>query len=241
MRGRRHRGCLSSSEAVLVSRRQFTRLVAAGLVGAGSPALPALAAALATSASPADLRFTVMRGRKKIGTHAVEFRGGPEARAVRTTIDLAVKVAFITAYRFRHDCEERWAAGRLVSLRSRTNDDGTPYAVEAAAEAAGCRGVGPGGPFLVACDLRTSNSQWDASLVAQTRLIDAQRGGAIGLVVHPRGTEPVALKGGGSVSAERFQVLTPLYGGDLWYDAAGRWVKGSLEIRGERIEYVLET
>jgi hypothetical protein len=182
-----------------------------------------------------------MRGRKKIGTHAVEFRGGPEVLSVRTTIDLAVKVAFFTAYRFRHDCDERWTSGRLVSLRSRTNDDGAEYAVEAAAEAAGCRGVGPGGPFLVACDLRSSNSLWDASLVAQTSLIDAQRGGEIGLVVHPRGSEPIVLKGGTRVVAERFQVLTPLYGGVLWYDAAGRWVKGSLEIRGERIEYVLET
>lgn len=225
----------------MLSRRQFTHLVTAGLVCAGSPARPALAAALPTSASPSDLRFTVMRGRSKIGTHVVEFRGGPEALSIRTTIDLAVKVLFITAYRFQHDCEERRAFGQLVSLRSRTNDNGKRYAVEAAAEADGCRGVGPGGPFLVPCDLRTSNSQWDSSLVDQTSLIDAQHGGEIGLVVHPQGPAPFALEDGTQVVAERFQVLTPLYGGVLWYDAAGRWVKGSLEIRGEWIEYVLAT
>lgn len=180
-----------------------------------------------------------MRGRSKIGMHTVEIRGSPEALSVRTTIDLAVKVLFISAYRFQHDCEERRVSGQLVSLRSRTNDNGKRYAVEAAVEADGCRGVGPGGPFLVACGLRTSNSQWDSSLVDQTSLIDAQHGGEIGLVVHPRGPDSIALEDGTQIVAERFQVLTPLYGGVLWYDAAGRWVKGSLEIRGERIEYVL--
>lgn len=224
-----------------LTRRQFTRVLSASLAGAVCSVDLPLVPVLAARPSLSDRRFTVMRGRSKIGTHVVEFEGGPEALVTRTTIDLAVKVFFVTAYRFRHDCEERWASGRLVSLRSRTNEDGKRYAVEVAAEANGCRGVGPGGPFLAACDLRTSNSLWDSSLVDQTSLIDAQHGGEIGLVVHPQGPELLALEDGAQVVAERFQVLTPLYGGVLWYDPAGRWVKGSLEIRGERIEYVLDT
>jgi hypothetical protein len=221
----------------MLSRRQFTRVVSAGLASAASPGLPALAAALTTT-RPSDLRFTVMRGRSKIGMHTVEFRPRPAGLAVHTVIDLAVRVVFITVFRYQHECEDLWASGRLVSLRSRTNEDGKRYAVEAMAEPDGIRVVGPGGPLLVGSRLLTSNSLWDPLLVDQQRLIDAQHGGEVGLVVHRRGTESLMLAGTEPIVAHRFQILTPHYGGLIWYDAMGRWVKGSFEIRGEWIDYV---
>jgi hypothetical protein len=222
----------------MLSRRQFTRVVSAGLVGAVSPAPPALAAARATSARPSDVRFTVVRGRSKIGVHTVEFRDQPGGLAVRTVIDLTVKVVFLTAFRYQHECEDVWESGHLVSLRSRTNEDGKRYAVEAMAEPGGIRVVGPGGSLVVGSRLLTSNSLWEPRLVDQQRLIDAQYGGEIGLVVHRRGTESLVLAGTERVVTDRFRILTPHYGGLLWYDATGRWVKGSLEIRGEWIDYV---
>jgi hypothetical protein len=224
----------------MLSRRQFTRVVSAGLAGAVWPALPALAATRATSARPSDVRFTVMRGRSKIGVHTVAFRDRPDGLAVHTVIDLAVKVVFITVFRYQHECEDVWASGQLLSLRSRTIEDGKRYAVEATAEPGGIRVVGPGGPLVVGSRLLTSNSLWNPLLVDQQRLIDAQYGGEIGLVVHRRGTESLVLAGTERVVTDRFQILTPHYGGLLWYDATGRWVKGSLEIRGEWIDYVFD-
>jgi Family of unknown function (DUF6134) len=166
-----------------------------------SPALPALAAALTTTTRPSDLRFTVMRGRSKIGIHTVEFRPRPAGLAVNTVIDLAVRVVFITVFRYQHECEDLWASGQLVSLRSRTNEDGKRYAVEAMAEPDGIRVVGPGGPLVVGSRLLTSNSLWDPLLVDQQRLIDAQHGGEIGLVVHRRGAESLMLAGSGKLQA----------------------------------------
>jgi uncharacterized protein DUF6134 len=224
----------------MFSRRQFTRVVSAGLAGVVSPALPAVAAALTTTARPSDVRFAVMRGHSKIGAHTVTFRDRPDGLTVHTVIDLAVRVVFITVFRYQHECEEVWASGRLLSLRSRTNEDGKHYAVAATAEPSGIRVVGPGGPLVVGSGLLTSNSLWDPLLIDQQRLIDAQYGGQIGLVVHRRGTESLVLAGTERVVADRFQILTPHYGGLLWYDATGRWVKGSLEIRGEWIDYVFE-
>lgn len=222
----------------MVSRRRFTRVVSAGLAGAASSALPVFAAALTTTTRPSDVRFTVMRGRSKIGLHTVEFRHRPAGLTVHTVIDLAVRVVLITVFRYQHECEDVWASGRLVALRSRTNEDGKRYAVEATAEPDGIRVVGPGGPLVVGSRLLTSNSLWDPLLVEQQRLIDAQHGGEIGLVVHRHGTESLVLAGTEPIVARRFQILTPHYGGLLWYDATGRWVKGSFEVRGERIEYV---
>ena len=224
----------------MLSRRQFTRVVSAGLAGAVSPSLPAIAAALATAARPSDLRFAVMRGRSKIGVHTVEFRDRPDGLAVHTVIDLAVKVVFITVFRYQHECQDVWVSGQLLSLRSRTIENGKRYAVEATAEPGGIRVVGPGGPLVVGSRLLTSNSLWNSLLVDQQRLIDAQYGREIGLVVHRRGTEALGLAGTERVVTDRFQILTPHYGGLLWYDATGRWVKGSFEIRGEWIDYVFD-
>ena len=224
----------------MLSRRQFTRVVATGLAGAVSPALRAVAAALTTAARPPDVRFSVMRGRSKIGVHTVTFRDRPDGLAVHTVIDLAVKLVFITVFRYQHECEDVWASGQLLSLRSRTIEDGKRYAVEAAAEPDGIRVVGTGGPLVVGPRLLTSNSLWNPRLVDQQRLIDAQHGGEIGLVVHRRGTESLVLAGTERVVTDRFQILTPYFGGLLWYDATGRWVKGSLEIRGEWIDYVFD-
>ncbi|MGH7268369.1 MAG: hypothetical protein ACREMB_26420 [Candidatus Rokuibacteriota bacterium] len=42
------------------------------------------------------------------------------------------------------------------------------------------------------------------------------------------------------IVARRFQIITPHYSGLLCYDATGRWVKGSFEIRGEWIDYVFD-
>ena len=224
----------------MLSRRQFTRVVSAGLAGAVSPSLPAIAAALATAARPSDLRFAVMRGRSKIGVHTVEFRDRPDGLAVHTVIDLAVKVLFITVFRYQHECQDVWVSGQLLSLRSRTVENGKRFAVEATAEPGGIRVVGPGGPLVVGSRLLTSNSLWNSLLVDQQRLIDAQYGREIGLVVHRRGTEALGLAGTERVVTDRFQILTPHYGGLVWYDATGRWVKGSFEIRGEWIDYVFD-
>ncbi len=233
-------GTKGMARTAMLSRRQFTRVVSAGLAGVVSPSLPAVAAALTTAARPSDLRFAVMRGRSKIGVRTIEFQDRADGLAVRTVIDLAVTVVFMTVFRYQHECDDVWAAGQLVSLRSRTNEDGKRYAVEVTAETDGLRVVGPGGPLVVGSRLLTSNSLWDRRLVDRQRLIDAQHGGEIGLVVHRCAAEPVMLAGRERVVANCFQILTPHYGGLLWYDATGRWVKGALELRGEWIDLVLD-
>jgi hypothetical protein len=86
--------------------------------------------------------------------------------------------------------------------------------------------VSPGRP-AIAATLTTAARPSDVRFA----VIDAQYGGEIGLVVHRRGTESLVLAGPERVVADRFQILTPHFGGLLWYDATGRWVKGSLELR----------
>jgi hypothetical protein len=41
------------------------------------------------------------------------------------------------------------------------------------------------------------------------------------------------------VRATRYHMITPYYAGSVFHDTDGRWVKGVLEMKGERVEYAL--
>jgi hypothetical protein len=94
------------------------------------------------------------------------------------------------------------------------------------------------GPFLAAPALVTSKTLWDRRLMKESMVIDVQHGGVTGLVVKSLGEERIETSRG-SVTAARFQVLTPLYAGSLFFDGAGHWIKGLIEQHGEVLEYVL--
>src|SRR6185503_233402 len=105
-----------------VTRRLFLTLSTAAV------AVPVLAPFAALGVDPAarrDLRFRALRGGASIGEHRVTFRSDGDRLTVATRVDIAVKVLFITAFRFKHDAEEVWQADRLVSVKSTTNDNGT--------------------------------------------------------------------------------------------------------------------
>jgi Domain of unknown function (DUF6134) len=220
-----------------VDRRQLLAL-AAGV--AAMPLLRPLLSVRAYAAAQRDLRFRALRHGSPIGEHRVTFQPDGDRLAVETHIDIAVKVLFLTAFRFKHEAEEIWHAGRLVSVKSTTDDNGTLLRVTGNAVEDGFRIVGEDGPFLAAGHLLTSNALWDSRIVRENRLIDVQHGGEIGLVTKPLGDEQVDTPQG-PVRASRHQMITPYYAGSVFHDSDGRWVKALLELKGETIEYALAT
>jgi hypothetical protein len=219
-----------------VNRRRLLGLVAA--VGA-TPFLGVLPAP-ARAAAPRDFRFRALHRGSTVGEHKAAFRQDGDRLTVSTHVDITVKVLFITAFRFKHDAEEVWQAGRLMSVKSTTDDNGTPLQVSGYAAGDGFRILGEDGPFLAAAHLLTSNTLWDIRLVRESRLIDVQHGGEVGMVAKRLGDESVDTPQG-SVRAERYQIITPHYAGSLFYDGDGRWVKGLIEQQGEILEYALAT
>lgn len=220
-----------------MNRRQMLGLAAAAvtapLLGVCRP-MPACAAAFR------DLRFRALLHGSQVGQHSVVFRADGSRLRVTTHIDITVKVLFFTAFSFRHDAEEVWEAGRLASVESTTEDNGTALKVSGYAAADGFRIIGADGPFLASAKLLTSDTLWDSQLVRQSRLIDVQHGGEVGLVAKLLGEEPVETPQG-QMRAKRYQIITPHYAGSLFYDAGGRWVKGLIEQQGEILEYALTT
>lgn len=220
-----------------MTRRQVLSLATAA---AAIPLLRPVLSVAAAAVAHRDLRFRVLRHGSPVGEHRVTFRPDGDRLTVETRVEIAVKVLFITAFRFRHESEEVWQADRLVAVKSTTDNNGTLREVSGHAVADGFRIVGEDGPFLAAAHLLTSDALWDRRIVREHRLIDVERGGEIGLVTAQLGDEQVDTPQG-PLRASRYQMITPYYAGSVSYDADGRWVKGLIEMRGERIEYALAT
>lgn len=187
-------------------------------------------------AAPRNLTFRALRNGAPIGVHTVNFRQEGDRLVVTTRIDIAVKVLLFTAFYLKHHAEEVFQAGRLVSVKSTTDDNGTRMQVSGAAAAGGFRIIGEEGPFLAPGALLTSNMLWDTRMLSADRLIDVQHGGVIGLAVKALGPALVDTPRG-QVRANRHHLITPHYTGTLFHDGSGRWVKGLIEAKGEIIEY----
>jgi hypothetical protein len=220
-----------------MSRRRLLGLAA---TAAAMPLLRPLPAVRAYAAAQRDLRFRALWHGSSIGEHRVAFKTDGDRLVVDTHIDIAVKVLFFTVFRLTHDAQEIWQSGRLVSVTSTTDRDGTRLQVSGNAAADGFRIVGENGPFLAAADLLTTNALWDSRIVHEQRLIDVQYGGEIGLVAKLLGDEQVDTPQG-PVRASRYQIITPHYAGSVFYDGDQSWVKALIELKGQTIEYALAT
>jgi hypothetical protein len=210
------------------------------VAAAAIPLLRPVSPDRAYSAVHRDLRFRALRHGSPIGEHRVTFRRDGDRLTVETRVEIAVKVMFVTAFRFRHEANEVWQSDRLVSVKSTTDDNGTLSRVSGNAVADGFRIIGEDGPFLASAHLLTSNALWDSRIVRENRLIDVQYGGEIGLVTKQLSDETVETPHG-PVRATRHHLITPYCAGSVFYDSDERWVKGLLELKGQRVEYALAT
>ena len=95
------------------------------LVGLGATAIGGALSAPALAAEKASRVSDVFRDGDAIGTHTMDAVLGPNGFEIDISIKLAVKVLGITAYRYELTNRELWKDGRIVSVNSTVNDDGT--------------------------------------------------------------------------------------------------------------------
>ena len=219
-----------------LTRRALNGALAAGVLTGMLPALARYGAAQAGRV-PEDRIFDVLLKGKRIGQHAVTFT--PEGKGFRaaTTLELKVKLAFITLLDLRHESRELWQDDRLMELASLTHDDGDVFEVAATATADGIRVESESDSIVASPDSRTSNTIWNPDCMLQSELIDARNGGVIGLVAERLGEEKVEVAGR-QMRAMRYRGITPDADGQLWY-AADQLVKVRLQVRGETVDYRL--
>lgn len=232
------------------SRRCF---LLGALLSAGRPAL-------ATAAQPFPYAenhvFAAWRNGQLIGHHAMRFRHEGDRHYVATSLDLAVRVLGVIAFRYNHRCHEIWNGERFESLTAETLDDGKLYLVRATDTGAGVNveHEGPSAPVPIdqpppqrpyalrqtmpAGTLPTTH--WNIAQTRQRALFNTQLGTLAHVDVEQRGRETVKTVTG-TIAATRYE-----YTRDLrmtqWFDDRGRWVKAVFVAPQDNseIEYILQ-
>lgn len=229
--------------AGVLGRRLFLGGAAAGCalpaLGLGRPAWSA------TIPPTGQIPFNVFRnGDSPMGFHRLSFRREGGDLVMEKEISFKVKLAFITAYRYHHANREVWRDGRLVSLDTKTNDDGQDFQVRGRATGDGFAVEGSGGSFTAPADI-ISTSYWNAAIIRAAQLLDTQRGLLMDVRVDPVGAERVRA-GGAEVDARRYaiNILTNKPGStdaiQVWYDGNDAWVKLAFKAQGQDIHYTLD-
>ena len=150
-----------------------------------------------------------------------------------------MRIAFITAFRYRQTAEDEWQGGVLVRTRVLTNDDGEKSLVHAEAVDGKLAVKGPDNDYKVDLGVMHDLSLWNEAVTRQTRLIDATDGDLTKVTIRPSVDDAVEL-GGQRVPARRFEIIASAKrSGLVWYDENGAWVKARLKTRGEVLEYEL--
>ena len=193
--------------------------------------------AAAASAPETHLDYTVLRNGDPVGHHQVDVirEDGGETVSIQTNI--VVKVAFVPVYRFEHQGREVWHDGRLVTLRSTTNDDGDKHTLDVRAEGDHVDVTGDGVRTQAASGIVPA-SLWNAALVHQSVLLNTLTGKQMTVQVADLGEDTVRVHGG-PARAHHYKVTGELER-ELWYDTAGTLVQVQFKAKDDsQIRYVL--
>ena len=134
---------------------------------------------------PANQVFNVSRKGSVIGTHAIEFAGDAANLKVANRIKLAVKIAFVTAYRYEQIGEDEWKDDVLVRTRIKTNDDGENTLVVAESKDGKLAVQGPNGSSMAPLGAMTDISFWNHAITRGAPVIDSQSGDLIDIKIKP--------------------------------------------------------
>jgi hypothetical protein len=180
------------------------------------------------------MEFAIMRGGSDIGRHRLEFERRGEELNVRIAIDMEVKFAFLTVFRYSHRNHEVWRGNRLISLEATTSDDGRSFTVKATRRGDGLWVEGSSGSQLVPGDTKAA-TYWSASFLREgQKLINTQYGRVETIRVRPGATEIAA----GGIPLRRFDVATPESDFSAWYGPDDGWRGLRFQARGSEITYV---
>ncbi|NQY96174.1 MAG: hypothetical protein HRT82_03365 [Henriciella sp.] len=185
----------------------------------------------------AVIDFTVLRKGKPFGSHVLTFdRDADGNLQVTTDVDLQVKFGPITAFKYRLDSVEEWVDGQLVALTGKSNNDGRKG--EVSAELQDDSLIVDSTKFDGALPLTTiPSSHWNRLQVYQSQMLSTETGEVLDIDVEVIGDDTVKV-GDEAVEATHYRLKSDLTV-DLWYDNQSRWVKLAFDVRGQRIEYVL--
>lgn len=183
-----------------------------------------------------SLNFIVLRNGDAVGRHDMLFRNDPDGLKIDIQTNVAVKIAFITAYRFEHEGHEVWQNGRLTRLWSKTNDDGTKHVLDVTAGGQDLAIMADGKDTERAA-VSIPASLWNEHILQQKSILNTLDGTRMNISVADLGNEGVPVQGG-MIQARHYAISGDLQR-ELWYDANNVLVKVRFKAKdGSNIEYL---
>ncbi|MBM3342015.1 MAG: hypothetical protein FJY56_07885 [Betaproteobacteria bacterium] len=183
--------------------------------------------------------FQVFLDDTAIGHHHFVLRDNGAERELSTDARFAVKLLFVTAYRYAHKASERWRGNCLTNLIAQTDDNGKFSNVNAEQHAQRVIISSPRGRETVdGCVM--SFAYWNPQILRQTRLLNSQTGEHETVSIAAMGDETITVRGA-PVQAKRYRIIGPKNPIDLWYGADQQWLalQSTLE-GGRRLRYELK-
>jgi hypothetical protein len=120
--------------------------------------------------------FQVRCNGNPVGHHTVVVTRHDDQTDVHVDIALAVHVAGLELYRYRHVSQELWRDGKLVSLESSTDDDGEPLTLSVHRDGDGHLVAQNAEGKHVLPDDVVPTSYWNPALLTRSEVLDSQSG-----------------------------------------------------------------
>lgn len=184
------------------------------------------------------LAFDIMRNGAAIGTHTFHFNKSSDQTEVRIKTDIDFRLLFIPIYKFEHESLEVWQNGRLTSLVSNTNENGTPVKLEVHHDEDSLMVMAEDGNLHVDREIIPA-SLWNHLVLNRTETLTTVSGNLKTFQVEYIGEESIDVLGQQTIT-QHFR-LTGEFERDLWYDNADVLVGVRFEANdGSIVAYVLK-
>lgn len=184
------------------------------------------------------LVFDVYGLDQNIGSHEVTIDGSADSFVVRSEVDIDVRALGLSLYTYRHSGVETWRQDRLFAFASKTVGDERSEKVVGKATKRGFEVRGRKGLVVAPAGIMVG-SFWTERIMAQTVVLDPQKGTLEKQVVHSR--ERTTWPVGGKPRPVTSYRVSSVLDGDIAYDDSGRWVGARFEKKNTDIEYRLRT
>ncbi len=210
-----------------ILRSKILRWLGLGLCLLGLPVL-------ASVPTNGVLDFEILRADDPFGRHTLTFEEKDGELHVKIDIRLQYKVAFVTLFNYEHENREVWRDGKLVSIETKTDDDGDKFWLKAKATAEGLAVEGSSGSYLAPADTFPT-SYWNIGTIDKTELLDTQSGRIASMTVTPVGKEDLVIDGK-TIAARKYQMRGDIEL-DVWYGPNDEMLKIEFSARGADVVY----
>lgn len=213
-------------------------LALAGVAGWAGPA-----AARCSDVDPIALygpeaRYEVRRNGSPIGSHRLTFRRHDGVLVINAQFSISITFLGFPVYRYDYRSEEIWKDGCMRSVEAWIDDDGKRWTVTGREKGDELRVSGPSGNFVIERPVFPTN-HWNAEVVRTNAVFNTLTGRLNEVNIKRVGDETVPT-GTGPRKATHYRFTGELET-NVWYDAAGRWVKMRFQGKdGSPIEYICQ-